>query len=50
VFVVLAEAKGLEDLQRIEPIRSRYLDGLKIVAAGELAIHRRVSRLHYPRR
>jgi len=54
VFAVLAEAKTLEELQRIEPkvreVRRRYLYGLNGATAGELAIHRRVSRLNYSRR
>ena len=54
IFNVLAEAKTLEDLQRIEPkareVRKKYFEGLKSVAVGELAIHRRVSRLKYSRR
>ena len=54
VFNVLAEAKTLEDLQRIEPkardVYTRYFDGLNSATAGELAIRRRVSKLNYSRR
>jgi DNA polymerase I len=54
VFEVLAQAKSLEELQRIEPkaqdVYMRYLEGLNGATAGELAIHRRVSRLKYSRR
>jgi DNA polymerase, archaea type len=54
VFEVLAEAKSLEDLRRIEPkaqqVYRRYLDELDGADVKELAIHRRVSRLNYSRR
>ena len=54
VFEVLAEAKSLEDLRRIEPkargVYRRYLDELDGANVKELAIHRRVSRLNYSRR
>jgi DNA polymerase I len=54
VFEVLAEAKSLEELQRVEPkaraVRDRYLEGLGGATAGDLAIRRRVSRLNYSRR
>jgi hypothetical protein len=42
-----AEAKTLEELQRIEPksrdVYRRYLEELSIATAGQLAIHRRVG-------
>jgi DNA polymerase elongation subunit (family B) len=48
-FEVLAEAKSVRELQMIKPkareVRKKYFEGLKSVAAGELAIHRKVSRL-----
>jgi DNA polymerase I len=54
VFEVLGEARSLEELRRIEPkardVYKRYLEGLNCATAGEMAIHRRVSRLHYSRR
>ena len=54
VFEVLAEARSLEDLRRIEPkareVYRRYLDELDGADVKELAIHRRVSRLNYSRR
>jgi DNA polymerase, archaea type len=54
VFDVLAEARSLEDLRRIEPkarqVYSRHMDGLDDADVKELAIHRRVSRLNYSRR
>ncbi len=54
VFDVLAEARSLEDLRKIEPkareIDRRYTDGLDGADIRELAIHRRVSKLNYSRR
>jgi len=54
VFEVLAEARSLEDLRRIEPkarqVYRRYLDELGDADVKEMAIHRRVSRLNYSRR
>jgi len=54
VFEVLAEARSLEDLRRIEPkaqqVYRRYLDELDGADVKELAIHKRVSRLNYSRR
>ena len=54
VFQVLAEARSLEDLRKIEPkaqhVYRRFLDGLDGADVRELAIHRRVSRLNYSRR
>ena len=54
VFEVLAEAKSLEDLGRIETkarkVYGRYMDELEDADVKELAIHRRVSRLNYSRR
>ena len=54
VFEVLAEAKSLEDLRRIEPkarqVYRRYMDELDGVDVEELAIHQRVSKLNYSRR
>ena len=51
VFKVLAEARSLDDLRRIEPkarkVYRRYMDELDAVNVKELAIHRRVSRLNY---
>lgn len=54
LFDVLVEAKNLEKLPWLQPkaleVRRRYVDGLENVDVGELAIHRRVSRLSYSRR
>ena len=54
VFEVLAEARSLEDLRKIEPkareVYRRFLNGLDGADVRELAIHRRVSRLKYSRR
>ena len=54
LFKVLAEARSLEELRRIEPkaqeIRKRYVEELGEADVRELAIHRRVSRLSYSRR
>jgi DNA polymerase I len=54
VFEVLAQARSLEELQRVEPkareVRDKYLEELGGATAGELAIRRRVSRLNYSRR
>ena len=54
VFEILAEARSLKDLKRIEPkswdIYRKYLDELDDADVKELAIHRRVSRLNYSRR
>jgi DNA polymerase I len=54
VFELLAGARNLEELQRVESkardVRDRYLEGLGGATAGELAIRRRVSRLNYSRR
>jgi len=51
VFEVLAEARSLKDLRRIEPkarqVYRRYMDELDAVDVKELAIHRRGSRLNY---
>jgi DNA polymerase I len=54
VFEVLAEARSLEDLRRIEPkarqVYRRYQDELDDADVKELAIHKRVSKLNYSRR
>ena len=54
VFEVLAEAKSLEELKRIEPkarqVYRKYMDELEGADVKELAIHRIVSRLNYSRR
>jgi len=54
LFEVLAEARSLEELRRIEPkaqeVRKRYMEELREADVRELAIHRRVSRLSYSRR
>jgi DNA polymerase I len=54
VFEVLAEARSLEDLRRIEPkarqVYRRYKNDLDGADVKELAIHRRVSRMNYSRR
>jgi len=54
VFEILAEARSLEDLKRIEPrareVYRRYMDELDGADVKELAIHRRVSKLNYSRR
>jgi DNA polymerase I len=54
LFDILSQARSIEDLNTIEPkaqeVRSRFLEGLENVDAGELAIHRRVSKLSYSRR
>jgi DNA polymerase I len=54
LFEILSEARNIEDLRKIEPkaqeVLMRYLEGLENADAGELAIHRRVSRLSYSHR
>jgi DNA polymerase, archaea type len=54
VFEVLAEARSLEELQKLQPkaqkIYLKYLEGLDDAEIRELAICRRVSRLNYSRR
>jgi DNA polymerase, archaea type len=54
VFEVLAEAKSLEELKRIEPkarqVYRKYMDELEGADVKGLAIHRIVSRLNYSRR
>jgi len=54
LFEVLAKARSLEELQRMEhvarEVRDRYMEQLGSTTAGELAIRRRVSRLNYSRR
>jgi DNA polymerase, archaea type len=54
VFEVLAEARSLEELRKMESkarqVYRRYMDELESVDVKELAIHRRVSRLNYSRR
>ena len=54
VFDVLAEARSLEELRKMEPkareVYTMYMDLLDDVDVRELAIHRRVSRLNYSRR
>jgi DNA polymerase, archaea type len=54
VFEVLAEAKSLEELKRIEPkarqVYRKYMDELEGADVKERAIHRIVSRLNYSRR
>jgi DNA polymerase I len=54
LFEVLAEARGLAELRRIEPkareVRRRYMEKLGEADVRELAIHRRVSRMSYSRR
>jgi DNA polymerase I len=54
IFEVLAGARSLEDLRRVESkargIYRRYLDELDDADVKELAIHRRVSKLNYTRR
>jgi hypothetical protein len=51
---VLAEAKSLEDLRRMEPkageVYRRYMDELDDADVKELAIHCKVSSLNYSRR
>jgi len=53
-FEVLAEANSLDELKLVEPkarkVYTRYLEGLNDAKVGELAIHRRVSRLKHLRR
>ena len=50
VFEILANARSLEDLRRIEPkarqVYRRYMDELDGADVKELAIHRWVSRLN----
>jgi len=54
VFEVLAGARSLGDLRRIEPkareVYRRYMEELDDADIKELAIHKRVSRLNYSRR
>jgi DNA polymerase I len=54
IFEVLAQAKSLEEIQKIEPkaqeIYRRYLNELDGADVREMAIHRRVSRLNYSHR
>jgi DNA polymerase I len=54
VFEVLAEARSLEDLRKIEPkareVYRRYLYKLVDADVKELVIHKRVSRLNYSRK
>ena len=54
VFEILANARSLEDLGRIEPkarqVYRRYMDELDDADVKELAIHKRVSKLNYSRR
>ena len=54
VFGILANARSLEDLGRIEPkarqVYRRYMDELDDADVKELAIHKRVSKLNYSRR
>jgi DNA polymerase I len=51
VFEVLAQARSLEELRRVEPnakqVYRNYLDGLNDADVRDLVIHRRVSRLKY---
>jgi DNA polymerase elongation subunit (family B) len=54
VFKVLAGARSLEDLRKIEPkaweVCRRYVEDLGDVDVRKLAIHRRVSKLNHSRR
>jgi hypothetical protein len=54
VFEVLAEAKTLEDLQKIEPkareVHRRYLDGLSVATAKGAGHSSQGSRHNYSRR
>ena len=54
LFDVLAEARSKEELLRIQPraqeIYNRYIAKREEVDVRELAIHRQVSKLNYPRR
>jgi DNA polymerase I len=54
LFEIMAQARCLEDLHRLEPeareVQRRYLEGLEDADVLELAIHRRVSRLEYSRK
>ena len=51
VFQVLAEARSLEDLRKIEPkaqhVYRRYLDELDGADVREQSIHCRISKLNY---
>ena len=46
--------KDLEELRKIDTkareVRRKYFEGLNRATAGELAVHRRVSRLNYSKR
>ena len=54
VFGVLAEARSLDELQKLQPkarkIYLKFQEGLEDAEMKELAICRRVSRLNYSRR
>jgi DNA polymerase I len=54
LFEVLAQARSLEELHRLEPkaqeVRRKYFEGLEDADVMELAIRRRVSRLGYSRK
>ena len=54
VFGVLAEARSLEEIQKLRPKAKKtymkYLEGLGDAEIRDLAICRRVSRLNYSRR
>jgi DNA polymerase I len=54
LFDILAKARSLDELRMIRPmaqeVRAKYMNGLGNADIGELAIHRRVSRMDYSRR
>jgi DNA polymerase, archaea type len=54
LFDELSKAKSREELREIEPlakeVRKKYVQGLDCADVKELAIHRRLSRVHYSRR
>lgn len=53
LFDVLAKAKNREELREVEleaqEVREKYMLGLEGADFRELAIHRRLSRVNYPR-
>lgn len=54
LFDVLSKAKSREELREVEPdakeVRKKYMRELDCADVRDLAIHRRLSRIHYSRR
>jgi len=54
LFDVLSKAISRKELREVEPeaqeVREKYMQGLEDADVRELAIHRRLSRIHYSRR